>query len=357
MRLLFYINSLYGGGAERVIANLANQFYQHGHNVCVVTTFKKNTEYYLDHGIERIVLTSIDEKLGNVVCKNIKLIKRLNRVIEKFDPLVAISFMGEPNFRLLACRTLKKKIISIRSDPRSEYRGIRGFITKKLFYKADGIVCQTQDVLNWLKPSIKKNGKVILNQVNTSFYKTDHLSFEYYVATGRLNEAKNYEMLIDAFHKFLKIHPSAKLHIYGEGELKQKLQDRIVQNGNENSIILKGRTDNINNVLSHAKAFLLSSNYEGMPNGLLEAMAVGVPCISTDCPCGGPRTVITNGINGILVPVGDVDSMVIALCKVEEDTTFSQLISNAAKETSKMFEPSKVYEEWNSFVEQVASRP
>ena len=138
--------------------------------------------------------------------------------------------------------------------------------------------------------------------------------------------------------------------------LKQKLQDKIIQNENGNSIILKGRSDNINIVLSHAKAFILSSNFEGMPNGLLEAMAVGVPCISTDCPCGGPRTIITNGINGILVPVGDVDSMVMALCRVEEDTIFSQLISDAAKETSKMFEPSKVYDEWNLFVEQVASQ-
>lgn len=356
MRLLFYINSLYGGGAERVIANLANQFYLHGHNVCVVSTFKKNAEYYIEHGIKRIILTSKDEKLGNVICKNIKLVRRLNRVIEEFNPSVAISFMAEPNFRLLVCRAPKKRIISIRSDPRSEYGGIRGFITKKLFYKADGIVCQTQDMLNWLKPSIKKKGKVIFNQVNPIFYKTDHVSFEYYVATGRLNKAKNYEMLIDSFHKFLKIHPSAKLYIYGEGELQQKLQDKIIQNGNENSIMLKGRSDNINMVLSHAKAFLMSSNYEGMPNGLLEAMAVGVPCISTDCPCGGPRTIITNGINGILVPVGDVDAMVMALCRVEEDTIFSQLISDAAKKTSKMFEPSIVYEEWNLFIEQVASQ-
>lgn len=356
MRLLFYINSLYGGGAERVIANLANQFYQNGHNVCVVTTFEKNTEYYLEHGVKRIILSSKGEKLGNVITKNIKLVRRLNRVMEEFDPSVAISFMGEPNFRLLVCRAPKRKIISIRSDPRSEYRGIRGFITKIFFYKADGIVCQTQDVLNWLKPSIKKKGKVIFNQINPIFYKTEHLSSEYYVATGRLNNAKNYEMLIDSFHKFLQIHPSAKLHIYGEGELKQKLQDKIIQNGNENSIILKGRSEQIDMVLSHAKAFLLSSNYEGMPNGLLEAMAVGVPCISTDCPCGGPRTIITNGKNGILVPVGDIDSMVVALCRVEEDASFSQLISDAAKETAKMFEPSKVYEEWNLFIEQVVSQ-
>ena len=353
MRLLFYMNSLCGGGAERVLANLANQFCQHGAEVCVVTTFQNVADYNLNDSVKRVVLTSNKEIFRNLITKNIQLIRRLDKVIKEFKPAVSISFMGEPNFRLLACKSKTRKIISIRSDPKTEYRGLRGIITKNLFYRSDGIVCQTDEVLKWLKPSIRKKGKIILNQVNPIFYDTPHLSSDYYVATGRLNKAKNYELLIDSFHEFLKKYPSAKLFIYGEGVLKQELQDLINQNGDEEAIFLKGRTENVQNVLSHAKAFILSSNYEGMPNGLLEAMAVGLPCISTDCPCGGPRTIIKDDVNGILVPVSDKTSMVKALCKIESDSCFAEKISKNAKVTSNLFEPNKVFKEWESFIHQV----
>ena len=354
MKLLFYISSLYGGGAERVVANLANQFCQCGYEVCVVTNVLNSSDYYLDKNVKRLVLTSENERFSNVISKNIKLIKRLDLVIKEFNPLVSISFMGEPNFRLLACRSNTRKIISIRSDPKSEYRGIRGFITKHLFFRCDGVVCQTSDVLNWLKPSIRKKGKVILNQVNPIFYKTERLSSDYYVATGRLNDAKNYELMIDSFHEFLKIHPFSKLLIYGEGKLKQKLLDKIHSNGDEKSILLKGRAVDIPQVLSRAKAFLLTSDYEGMPNGLLEAMAVGLPCISTDCPCGGPRMIIENKINGILIPVGDKPALVQSLCLIEENLAFADKIALEAKRKSLDFEPAKVFEEWKSFIDKVS---
>ena len=160
--------------------------------------------------------------------------------------------------------------------------------------------------------------------------------------------------MINSFHEFIKIYPDAKLFIYGEGALKNELQNIICCNGEEHSIFLQGSSNCIPDVLSHAKAFILTSNYEGMPNGLLEAMSVGLPCISTDCPCGGPRTIIKNGINGILIPVGDKEALVRALCMIEEDSEISSRMGVAAKNTAKMFEPSKVFDEWRLFVEQIA---
>lgn len=353
MRLLFYISTLRGGGAGRVIANLANEFCKHGHIVSVVNTIQDPNDYCLEDGVQRVILSSAKDEFRNVVLKNFHLVRRLNLVLKSFNPDVAVSFMGEPNFRLLACASGVRKIISIRSDPKHEYQGLRGFLTKHLFFRCHGVVCQTEDVLNWLSPTIRKKSRVIINQVNPIFYKTNHLASDYYVATGRLDKAKNYDLLIRSFHDFRLIHENAKLFIFGEGALKKDIEKVIINNSDDDAIFLKGSSSDIPKVLSQAKAFILSSDYEGMPNGLLEAMAVGLPCISTDCPCGGPRTIIQNNVNGLLVPVGDKTAMVKALCKIEEDPLFSRNIALEAKKTAQKFAPERVYIEWLSFLQEV----
>ena len=103
--------------------------------------------------------------------------------------------------------------------------------------------------------------------------------------------------------------------------------------------------------LSAAKGFLLSSDYEGMPNGLLEAMAMGLPCISTDCPCGGPREVIHPMENGILVPVGDDEAMANAIIRLLEDASLRSCLGQNAQKTAEAFRPEPVFRHWKEFVE------
>lgn len=356
MKLLFLISTISGGGAARVMSNLANRFCEEGNDIFFITNLPpRDDDYPLSPKIKRVPLLNSKEWNYNPIRKNILQIVRLDKIIKEEKIDVAISFMGEPNFRLLMTSAPVKRIISIRNDPKIEYHGIRGLLTRLLFFRADGVVCQTKDVINWLSPKLRAKSQVIMNQVKEIFYNTPRQSSDYYVSTGRLTSQKNNDLLIEAFHEFGKKHTNAVLRIYGSGTLLPKLKSKVHALNDDNRILFMGQTDNVPEILSHAKAFILSSDYEGMPNGLLEAMAMGLPCISTDCPCGGPRSIIDNDVNGLLIPVRGKKELINALCKIEENTEFAISIANAAQKRALVFSPEFVFEEWNKFICHVAN--
>lgn len=114
-----------------------------------------------------------------------------------------------------------------------------------------------------------------------------------------------------------------------------------------------GKSNCIEKDIYNAGIFVLSSNYEGMPNALMEAMALGLPCISTDCPVGGPKTLIKNGENGLLVPVGDEEALSIAILKLIEDNELSQKIANNALKISEKFNPNIINQQWEDFINKI----
>ena len=133
---------------------------------------------------------------------------------------------------------------------------------------------------------------------------------------------------------------------------REELNELIKNLNVERNILLKGPSNDIPDVLKNAKGFLLSSNYEGIPNGLLEAMAVGVPCISTDCPCGGPKMIINHNENGLLIPVGDEDKLYEALCCLENEDLRKKISTNA-KKSAESFKPDVIYENWEKYLKEV----
>ena len=116
-----------------------------------------------------------------------------------------------------------------------------------------------------------------------------------------------------------------------------------------------GPTTQVENVLAHAKLFVLSSDYEGMPNALMEAMAAGVPCISTDCPCGGPRTLIRNEMDGILVPTGNCEMMAEAISRLLSEYNTANNLSTSAKKRSDIFKPEIIFEQWKNYIEEICN--
>jgi len=170
------------------------------------------------------------------------------------------------------------------------------------------------------------------------------------VTAGRLSEQKNHELLIEAFSKVKDKFPEYKLVIYGDGPLKDKLQNKIEAVGGENNIILAGRVNQIIDKIHDASLFVLSSNFEGMPNALLEAMSLGLPCISTDCPVGGPREIIVNNENGVLVKLNNADDMANAIDKILSDREFAEKIGNNANKIYNQFSVENVCNKWEAFV-------
>jgi glycosyltransferase involved in cell wall biosynthesis len=359
--LMFYINTIYGGGAERVIVQLANYFSHIGYKSILVTSFIGDNEYNLIDTVERISLEQKQIKQSRVR-RNLSRIWKLRQLCKEKKPLALISFMAEPNFRaLLATKNLPvRNIVSVRNDPEREYQGKLGnLIGKYILPVADGCVFQTDEAKRWFPERLQIKSRVIFNEVEVPFFKTTYnpklnakggLDI---VSLGRLCKQKNQELMIRAFARIINKHPNERLLIYGIGDFDSKLELIIKSLHLEEQVILKGMTHNVTDVLSKAGVFILSSDYEGLPNALMEAMAVGVPCIATDCPCGGPRMLIENNVDGMLVPVGDEHKMAAVLDKILCDRKFAKKIGLHAKQRAHEFCPETVFEHWKDYIEEV----
>lgn len=355
MKILFYINSISHGGAERVLVNLANQFSKNGNEVCLVTSLKKQWEYPLVKQVSRISLEEEDYKKESFFQQNFKWTKKLRKIIKQQSPDIVISFMAEPNFRaILATLGLKTKcMVSVRNDPNKEYPNVVYRILAKVLYLfADGTVFQTEDAKSWFSIPIQKKSEIIYNQVDYKFYNHPVCDVKKDIVTcGRLVEQKNQEMLIDAFAK-IAADITENLYIYGEGKLREKLENKIKEMHLEERVFLPGNIMNVEEMLSKAALFVLPSDYEGMPNALMEAMAVGVPCISTNCPCGGPL-MLFEGDAEALVEVGNVDEMAERMKKFLANKEKSKEIGAKMKKYSLAFTPERIFKKWDEYVNEV----
>ncbi len=354
--LLFYINAINGGGAERVILQLAHHFADEGFRSVLVTSFvDEGKEYEVPSNVIRLSIEQEEIKQSRLK-RNISRIKALRRIIKREKPVAIISFMAEPNFRaLIATKGLKtKRIISVRNDPNREYSGKLGkYVGKYLLPTADGCVFQTEDAKAWFPEKLQKKSRVILNDVKEEFFNIERTQTKNVISVGRLSKQKNHALLVDAFAQIADKYPDQKLLLYGAGALEEKIRQQIEEYGLQGRVVLKGPTNDVAGVLGKAGVFVLSSDYEGMPNCLMEALAAGVPCVSTDCPCGGPRTLIKDGENGLLVPIKDKESLAMAIDRLLSDQEYAEKIGRTAKETATQFHPDRIFAQWKAYVEEV----
>lgn len=355
MKILFYINALGGGGAERAISNTASYFADHGWDTILLTSFRLEHEYFYSDRICRMSIED-EEIIQSCIKRNISRIKAIRQICKTEGIDVVVSFMGEPNIRtLIATLGLKTKcVVSIRSDPSLEYEGIiRGLIGQYLLSCADGAVFQTEDARMWFSEKLQKKSAIIYNVVDDSFYNTEYRGGSVIVSCGRLVPTKNPMLLVRAFKKVLNAFPEAQLQIYGETEVDVGLSELIEGLDLRGAVWLMGRTEDVPSVLSKASIFVLPSDYEGMPNALMEAMAVGVPCISTDCPCGGPRELFGNDLVDMLVPVRDEDALVDKMIELLSDDKKRQEIGRKMRKRAEEFRADKIGREWMEYVESV----
>ena len=169
-------------------------------------------------------------------------------------------------------------------------------------------------------------------------------------AVGRIDENKNHELLIRAFAQIAGQFPEYRLVIYGEGDKRQELCKLSEELGLKNRISLPGSIEDVSEAIYKTSVFVLSSNTEGMPNTLIEAMIMGLPVIATDCPCGGPAELIRSGENGILTPVGDVNAMKDNLQYMLKNLQNAEKMGKQAKITGEMYRPEPVLKEWEKYL-------
>ena len=162
-------------------------------------------------------------------------------------------------------------------------------------------------------------------------------------------------MLINAYAKIANKHKDYNLVIYGEGPNRIKLEEQIKKLKLNGRVFLPGYSSEVITNVNKSSLFVLSSDFEGMPNALMEAMAMGVPSISTDCGGGGAKFLIENEKNGLLVPIGDVDALASAMDRVLSDRAFSEKISKNARTLCKTLAPDVIYGQWERFLDEVVN--
>ena len=354
MKIVFCIGSLGKGGAERVVANLSNYFIDK-YDVTIIKTIKDENEYELNSKIKVFSLDKTKKICSNFVKRNIERAKTLINIIKKENPDIIISFLPDPTYTLMFANLFlnKKVIISVRNDPKIEYNTfIKRMLVKLLYTRADGFVFQTEDAKNWFSKKIQNKSTIIPNPINEKFIKDSYNGErkKEIVTVGRLNEQKNHKLLIEAFEKVVKKHSEYVLKIYGTGYLEEELKTYVKAKNLENNIKFMGQSDNVKDDIYKSGAFVLSSDFEGMPNALMEAMALGLPCVSTDCPCGGPKFLIKNKKNGILVPIKDANKLANGINYMIENPEKAKFMGIEANKITNDLNPKKINDRWEKYI-------
>ncbi len=354
MKLFLYIDSMQRGGAQRVMNNIAESFVDNGDEVLLINDIVPDPsapEYEIDGRIGRYFL---DEGNDGRHKKNPYRIARLRKLVKEQRPEAILSFLGPPNIRMLAATLgLKvRKIVSVRNDPEKEYgKGIKKAAARFAFRFADGAVFQTEAASKYFPKAVRKRSKVIFNPVNEKFYTVQKERGDGSVAVvGRLHPQKNPLLAVRAFSLAADEYPNSRLVFFGDGELKNEITELAKKLGIAERVIVSGSVDDVENRLARASVYMLTSDYEGMPNALLEAMAVGVPAIAADCPCGGPAAVIENDTRGILVPCGSAEAFAGALRKLLSDPILCEKMSRAEKARAEDFRCGPVMKKWREYI-------
>lgn len=348
-KITFFIGTMARGGAERVISILANHYAKKGWKVEIVLLLQNTVRYELNSKITIINLSRKGSYLKNLLYWIIN----IRKYIVKQKPDRVVSFIGRINYLVLTSLfgINVPIIISERNDPKNDGRGVLLRFYGNICYRlATSIVFQTNyQKLCFSKQLYQKSfivGNPIEISTTPSSYFIDSLEI---TNVGRLEKQKNQKLLIEAFYIINKKYPSLSLNIYGEGSLRNELQSLIDNYDLSNKVKLCGNIYNLHEKISTSKIFILTSEYEGLSNALIEAMMLGLPCIVTDYH--GVDEIIKNNYNGIIVPRNDVSSLVAAIDSLLCSRDLRKNISENALSTTKKYMKTNVLKEWENIIE------
>lgn len=388
--IIFIIKLMLGGGAERVVTLLSNAASKKGYKVSLILTHQKKNEAVLHSIDNKINIISLPDetakrkvafvapkllmlwarllgKLGfkekssvlKYYSRNYSSVVWMKKYFKKHKKASAVVFLYDSIFlTLLAKNKTNRVIISERGDPAqsSDSKTVAAFM-KTEFPKADGIVFQSPDAQKWYLENTPAEGTVIFNPIKPDLPEPYCGERQKRIVNFcRISAQKNLMMLVDAFAEFHKDFPEYELDIIGdpvgndaEGYI-DSVNEHIKKCDCENCIhILPSRKD-IHEYIKNYSMFVSSSDFEGMSNSMLEAMAMGIPCICTDCPAGGARAVIKDGENGLLTPVGDSHALYIAMKKVAENPGFAAKLSQNSVKIREEQSVDKIIKKWMELI-------
>lgn len=311
-KIVFAIDTNTAGGGERVIATLANYMCEKGYETYLINSDTSSSFYPINENVIVLKMGLDREKTGRIQ-RFIKKYMYLKAFFKKNKPEAVVTFLFnmEAPVILAGLATKTRVFTSVRNTAWSYPKKERLF--RKHFYpKIAGVVFQSKQVQKFDDFAKLKNSTVIMNPMADDV-KAVIQPVPYrerrnvIISVARLEKQKNHDLLIRAFARIANEFPEFELHIFGEGSQRESLQNLIQDLNLEDRVFLKGAVSGAIQKNKDAKLFVMSSNFEGFPNALAEALVYGIPSISTDFDTGVASELIHEGENGWLVDVGDVD--------------------------------------------------
>lgn len=355
MKISFTCNNIGTGGAERVICSLANKMAEEGIDV-QITCYEKLPSFYYDLH-PRVQIKELDplinKRRGFIKRKLAGLINviRLYKSLRKSDRVV--SFYTRQNcYSIIVCKILRIPIICAERDHFFMSDSKINHIMRKLCYPmATGFIHQTSMVRDYLRSheGVKCNDVIIPNPLWIKDFPPRTPQRGKIIAVGRICNQKNYEGMLRAFSLVYKIKRNVSLHIYGHGD-SSALQDYAKILGIEQNVFFEGKSENIIDCYKTAEIFVMSSHGEGYPNALMEAMAMGVPSVSYDCPAGGPHDMIEDGINGFLIAHEDEKMLATCIAKLLDNHELQTQFSKNAINLRVTNEFEQIYKQYLDYI-------
>lgn len=376
MKILYQIHSTYNpGGMERVLLNKVRYFVEEkGWDVTVVTTDQHDRPsfYPFPEGVRMIDLginysddngRPFMQKLWGYFRRRQEHKRRLKELLEKERPdIVDCFYPGECSF-VPGLKDDSRKVMELHQSKlfhhqynRSGLMGladkVRAMMDERLVRKFDRFVVLTQeDKEMWGDmPGIR----VIPNAANFIADKYSDCSAKRVIAVGRLDYQKSFDRLILVWEKVHKQMPDWRLDIFGQGEWKEMLQRMIDERGLEKSVKLNAPTKDIGKEYSESSMLVMSSHYEGFPMVMIEAMACGLPAVCFDFKCG-PRDILSEGENGLIVPDGDIDGLAEAMVRLMKDDELRKRMGESAKKVVETYSEDKVMSKWLHLYEETVA--
>ena len=357
MKLLFIRDYMDYGGASKMIAAVASAMADRGHTCFLYAYASETCPLPLPDGV-----TLIPGKpfLKNRALRHAAKIGEIRRVLRSVDPDLIVTFLPYPSILtiLAKCGLHKKIVISERGDP-AVYGGFIRLIGHRILARADGAVFQTEGARDFYTCRLHEKSVVIPNAV--TLRKVERLPWEKrkdeIAFVGRFfNRQKRQDIMVEAFALLSANHPDLSLVFYGDGEDIDMIRALVREKGLDSRVRFAGSVAPIEPHLRTARMFVLTSDYEGIPNALIEAMCVGLPCVAADCTPGGARLLIRDGENGLLVPRGDAAAVAAACEKLLADPKKAEIMGEKAQQIIDTFSPEAVYPQWEEYLKQIAGQ-
>lgn len=353
-RIMLVIHALGYGGAGKMIVKLADGLVQdENYEVILYVEEKAGKHYPMD---ERVQIYQETQFFNNYLTRHFQEMFQLRRRVKEIKPDLIVSFQTNQNlFAVFATRGRHiPVIVSERGDP-YVYTNIIAKLKTWMINKAEGGVFQTHRAMEYYGKGLQSRSRVIYNPCPTDVIERpswDSRKNEIAYAARFDIQQKRQDIMVKAFAEVVKKHPEMTLVFYGQGEPDMTtIRNLVKELGIENNVRFEGLVTNVMERIKDAKMFVLSSDYEGLPNSLIEAMVAGLPCVSTDCSPGGARELIQDGDNGLIVPVGDVHKLAEAMIYMLDNPEQADKMGEKAQMLRERLAPEKIFGQWKEYID------